>query len=197
MQQALNRGTGWRKSPSARRQVAAAVEYARQVRKREKQEIPGHPATDEIRAAFQSHDPSAAEYGSDERAPGVDASTSEDSFTGDYGLGLYLQQMGTVPLLSREAELELARRLDDALVEIKVSDTGCGVEADCLPRIFEPFFTGFDVSHHSSGQRRSVSVRFARHMAQFRPNLPCAAGAGHGCVRLGARSRRSASWRHE
>ena len=45
-----------------------------------------------------------------------------------------------------------ARRLDDGLAQIQVSDTGCGVEPHCLPRIFEPFFTGFDVSHHSSGQ---------------------------------------------
>src|SRR5260370_17300052 len=115
MQQAINRGTRWRKSPNARRQVAAAVEYARQVRKREKREIPDHEAADETRADFQRQDRFKAEgYGPGERAPGVEASTSEDGFTGDYGLGLYLQQMGTVPLLSREAELELARRLEDA-----------------------------------------------------------------------------------
>ena len=26
-----------------------------------------------------------------------------------------------------------------------------GIAADCVDRIFEPFFTGFDVSRHSSG----------------------------------------------
>jgi signal transduction histidine kinase len=32
-----------------------------------------------------------------------------------------------------------------------VADTGGGIDASCQARLFEPFFTGFDVSHHSSG----------------------------------------------
>ena len=36
-------------------------------------------------------------------------------------------------------------------VEIRVSDTGTGIEESCRAQVFEPFFTGFDVSHHSSG----------------------------------------------
>jgi signal transduction histidine kinase len=37
-------------------------------------------------------------------------------------------------------------------VEIKISDSGVGIDPSSLPHIFEPFFTSFDVSRHSSGQ---------------------------------------------
>jgi signal transduction histidine kinase len=35
--------------------------------------------------------------------------------------------------------------------EIRVSDTGVGIDPASLARIFDPFFTRFDVSRHSSG----------------------------------------------
>ena len=44
-----------------------------------------------------------------------------------------------------------ARRLPDGGVEIRVRDTGVGIEPAGLARVFEPFFTRFDVSRHSSG----------------------------------------------
>jgi signal transduction histidine kinase len=49
--------------------------------------------------------------------------------------------------------LTARRSLRDGVdgVEISVIDTGVGIEAQCQPRLFEAFFTGFDVSHHSSG----------------------------------------------
>jgi signal transduction histidine kinase len=36
--------------------------------------------------------------------------------------------------------------------QIIVSDTGAGIDPAAAERLFEPFFTGFDVSRHSSGQ---------------------------------------------
>jgi signal transduction histidine kinase len=44
-----------------------------------------------------------------------------------------------------------AQRLADGGAEIRVTDTGVGIEPACLPRVFDPFFTRFDVSRHSSG----------------------------------------------
>ena len=46
-------------------------------------------------------------------------------------------------------QLSAARSGDWA--EIRVKDDGQGIEPESLPRIFDPFFTKFDVSHHKSG----------------------------------------------
>ena len=37
-------------------------------------------------------------------------------------------------------------------VRLRVSDTGAGIEPAAVGKLFEPFFTAYDVSHHSSGQ---------------------------------------------
>lgn len=40
---------------------------------------------------------------------------------------------------------------DQETIEIRVCDDGAGISAEARQRLFEPFFTGFDVSRHSSG----------------------------------------------
>lgn len=44
-----------------------------------------------------------------------------------------------------------ARRLADGSAEIAVTDTGVGMDPVSRSRVFDPFFTRFDVSRHSSG----------------------------------------------
>lgn len=44
-----------------------------------------------------------------------------------------------------------ATRTPDGGVEIRVSDTGVGMDPASMARVWDPFFTRFDVSRHSSG----------------------------------------------
>jgi signal transduction histidine kinase len=44
-----------------------------------------------------------------------------------------------------------AKRTADGGIEIRVTDSGVGIDAACLPHLFKPFFTELDVTRHSSG----------------------------------------------
>jgi signal transduction histidine kinase len=44
----------------------------------------------------------------------------------------------------------VARRAGDTIT-VRVADTGVGVSPENMVHLFEPFFTGFDVTHHASG----------------------------------------------
>ena len=48
-------------------------------------------------------------------------------------------------------EVSLSVSRIDGGVRIAVSDTGVGIAPELLPHVFEPFFTGLDAAHHSSG----------------------------------------------
>ncbi|MGB7157919.1 MAG: hybrid sensor histidine kinase/response regulator, partial [Tepidisphaeraceae bacterium] len=45
-----------------------------------------------------------------------------------------------------------SRPRDADAVRISIADTGCGIDQSSLPQLFEPFFTGADVSTHCSGK---------------------------------------------
>jgi signal transduction histidine kinase len=55
-----------------------------------------------------------------------------------------------------------ARRTGDGSAEIRVTDSGRGIDDASRARLFEPFFTAFDISQHSSGlfehQRRGLGL---------------------------------------
>lgn len=57
------------------------------------------------------------------------------------------------------------RRAPDGTTRIAVADTGMGIDPESLPRIFDPFFTRFDVSRHCSGDfefdRRGLGLGLA------------------------------------
>ncbi len=48
-------------------------------------------------------------------------------------------------------DIQLSARRQNGSVSIVVADQGMGIDERNLPHIFDPFFTGFDVTKHSSG----------------------------------------------
>jgi signal transduction histidine kinase len=55
-----------------------------------------------------------------------------------------------------------ASRGENASVQIRISDSGVGMNESETAKLFQPFFTGFDVSRHSSGHfefnRRGIGL---------------------------------------
>jgi len=47
--------------------------------------------------------------------------------------------------IEKQGEISIATRADDGFVEIKIGDTGSGIDKENLSRIFDPFFTTKDV----------------------------------------------------
>ncbi|MBW1822818.1 MAG: GHKL domain-containing protein, partial [Deltaproteobacteria bacterium] len=47
--------------------------------------------------------------------------------------------------IEKQGEISIATRADDEFVEIKIRDTGSGIDKENLSRIFDPFFTTKDV----------------------------------------------------
>src|SRR5437764_942403 len=111
MQQSIKQPTQWRKLSTRRQSVAAAMNSVRPKSKRKSEEHPDEVVRDDCRAGFQSHDSDTVEEHELDDTPAVpaEAPMSEESLSGDDGLGLYLQQMGSVPLLNRAAELEITK----------------------------------------------------------------------------------------
>jgi signal transduction histidine kinase len=62
---------------------------------------------------------------------------------------------GQVDLVAERARADGASGTGGAngeAIRIRVTDTGSGIDPASQEKLFEPFFTGFDVSHHSSGR---------------------------------------------
>jgi signal transduction histidine kinase len=47
--------------------------------------------------------------------------------------------------IERDGVIDICTRCNENLVEIKISDNGCGISPDITPKIFDPFFTTKDV----------------------------------------------------
>jgi signal transduction histidine kinase len=65
--------------------------------------------------------------------------------------GLNHLLLNAVKFTADGGTITLRARRDDGGAIISVSDNGIGISKENLAHLFKPFFTGFKVSHHSSG----------------------------------------------
>jgi signal transduction histidine kinase len=101
-------------------------------------------AVDDIRPFVElRHQQLAVDVPADLGSAAVDALKIRDSLN-----HLLLNAIKFTP---DSGKISVSARRSDAQIAIKVEDNGLGIDPVWLPRLFEPFFTGFDVSKHSSG----------------------------------------------
>src|SRR5262249_32508925 len=103
----------WKRSQQRRQQTAPAAKRVRAGKGRLASE---ESLWDEYRSDIaRSERDSAVEYLQDDTpASQEEVRPTDDTFGADDALGVYLQQMGAISLLSREEELEVAQRLERA-----------------------------------------------------------------------------------
>jgi RNA polymerase primary sigma factor len=117
MQQSIKQSPRWANFPSRRGRIAATAKQRRSAGRRSRKErLLEEISQDESLSLVPNHHGEAVEehLPDDGRAGRTETSMAEDSLSADDTLGVYLQQMGAVPLLSRDEELALAQRLERA-----------------------------------------------------------------------------------
>jgi signal transduction histidine kinase len=97
---------------------------------------------------------------------------------GQVFLGLIINAAQAIPLGdARDNEVRVATCTDDhGNVVIEVSDTGAGIPADVLPRIFDPFFTS-KVAERAAGLGLSIAYGTVR---RFGGDILVSSTPGHG-----------------
>lgn len=63
----------------------------------------------------------------------------------------------SIEAMPEGGELFIGSRLKDGMIEVRITDTGCGVSAESQLRVFEPFFTTKDIG---SGTGLGLSVSY-------------------------------------
>jgi RNA polymerase primary sigma factor len=93
----------------------------------------------------------------------------------DDALGLYLRQMGAIPLLNRANEIEVARRLETARVRFRVAALRCGAIAQRALSMFERINAGqmafdpnVDIVSTANLKREQILLRLPQHTATLR-----------------------------
>lgn len=102
-------------------------------------------------------------------------SRNGDDHGADDALGLYLRQMGAIPLLTREKELVLARRLETARLRFRhaalTSGTILGLVADLFEKVRDgqvPLDPSIDVVNSHKLTRDRIARRLATHVPAMR-----------------------------